>query len=266
MLAFADLAGRVVITALVVWLTAGVLVALKRDAPIHASIVPALAKMLIAAGIMAFCSSFIWLFSFRSLSETLRDELYGPVVGDDVQTHESPRLARVASLLAGRRTAVSCFSREDWDDRVRELRQRPLDPNDLPGRFRAAIAYTINHPGTGPAVGLSAEVCAELNPLLSGSNSMKTAQSLDVFAPSINALAHESVHASGIHDEAKTNCFGIQTIRRTMMLLGRTSGEGQHVATYFYDNLYPLQAPRYRSPECRNGGRLDRHRNRSTWP
>jgi hypothetical protein len=264
MLAFADLAGRVVITALLVWLTAGVLVALKRDAPTHASIVPALAKMLIAAGIMAFCSSFIWLYSFSSLSATLREELYGSVVGDDVQTHESPRLARVASLLAGRRTAVSCFSREAWADRVRELRHRPLDPNDRPAR--SLRGYTIYHYRTGRAIGLSAEVCAELNPLLSGSNSMRTAQSLDVFASSINVLAHESAHASGIHDEAKANCFGIQTIRRTMMLLGRTSGEGQHVATYFYDNLYPLQAPRYRSPECRNGGRLDRHRNRSTWP
>jgi hypothetical protein len=263
MLAFAELAGRVVITALLVWLTAGVLVAIKRDAPIHSSNVPALAKMLIAAGIMAFCSSFIWLFSFSSLSATLREELYGSVVGDDVQTHESPRLARVASLLAGRRTAVSCFSREDWDERVRELRQRQLDPNDLPAWFRG---YTISHDGTGPAVGLSAEVCAELNPLLNGSNSMKTARSLDVFASSINVLAHESVHASGIHDEARTNCFGIQTIRRTMMLFGRTSREGQHVATYFWENLYPLQAPRYRSPECRNGGRFDRHRNTSTWP
>jgi hypothetical protein len=254
-LALADLAGRVLITGFLAWLTVGLLVALKRGAPTGAPTLHTLVKMLILAAAMAFFSSFIWLFSFSSLSATLREELYGSVVGDDVQTHESPRLARVASLLAGRRTAVSCFSREDW--RAPEIERRAKG-RDLRGYVIFQWPAAVVH--------LSPQVCADLNPLLSRSVAVNGTRSLELLARSINTLAHESAHVSGVYDEAKAECFGIQTIRRTTMLLGRTSGEGQHVATYYWENLYPSRRPRYWSPECRNGGRLDRHRNTSLWP
>jgi hypothetical protein len=118
---FADLAGRVLITALLVWLTVGLLVAVKRAAPTGSISYPTSVKLLIVAATMAFFSSFIWLFSFNTLGSTLRAELYGSAIGDDVQTHQSPRLAHLASLLAGRRATVWCWSRDDWAERAPEI-------------------------------------------------------------------------------------------------------------------------------------------------
>lgn len=58
MLRFADIAGRALATAFMLWLAVGSVVVLWKEAPT----VPAWAKVLLGAAIVAFCLPFIWVF------------------------------------------------------------------------------------------------------------------------------------------------------------------------------------------------------------
>jgi hypothetical protein len=71
-------------------------------------------------------------------------------------------------------------------------------------------------------------------------------------------LAHESFHVAGIKDEATADCWGIQAMELVALRLGahplnaRRMGE----AAYLHSTQFPR--PGYTSPECRQGGALDR--------
>ncbi len=109
-----------------------------------------------------------------------------------------------------------------------------------------------------------------------------TAYSNDAIA--ILTLAHESVHLSGIvggrlsnglavedqQAEAKADCYGMQWMQYVAEQLGDAPDDAQAIATYFWDNIYPLNRasnPEYWSPDCRPGGALDtRPAGTTAWP
>jgi hypothetical protein len=181
-------------------------------------------------------------------------------IGNDVRTGLDPHLGQVASALSGRRTAVRCWSREDWKERTSELERR-FPAVDTQGPWRA---HTFMH--SVPVVHFSPEICAELRALARGRVSVRSSESPEALAWSVSALVHESMHASGVLGEAKAECYGIQTIRTAAMLLGRTSDEGRYLAALYWKRWYRWHDLPYRSRECRNGGRLDLHRNTNAWP
>lgn len=182
------------------------------------------------------------------------------LIGNDVQSGKNPELAHVVSALAGRRTTVWCWSREDWNTRTAGL-QRRYPGLSVAGPWRA---YTTVVPR--PVVHFSPQICAELTALAASRRPVQKSKSTDAYAWAVSTLAHEAAHASGIFDERAATCYGAQSVRRASMLLGKTSAEGQHLAELYWARWYRWHDRNHRSGECRNGGRLDIRRHTNIWP
>jgi hypothetical protein len=178
--------------------------------------------------------------------------------GADTTSRADHVYTRVVSALAGHRTRVYCWSRGDWRARAAERVARSPGAERL-GPWRAFTRMSRR------SVHLSPEICTELARLAREPDPLWRGGSVDGLAWAVETLAHEAVHARGIADEAKAECYGMQAIPQVAAQLGRTPLEGRYLAAVYWKHWYAwLQTP-FRSPECRNGGRLDLHA-RNRWP
>jgi hypothetical protein len=82
---------------------------------------------------------------------------------------------------------------------------------------------------------------------------------------SFSILTHESMHARGEYNEAKTECETVQRNYRTGLLLGIPDYIAKQNALDFYKNIYLKRTDSYFSKECVPGGALDEHLSDSTW-
>ena len=95
---------------------------------------------------------------------------------------------------------------------------------------------------------------------------------LDKIANTAMALAtvsHESYHLLGYRNEAKVECYGLQSIWFVASKLGATLVESQAIASFYATRMYPLRrtrTPSYWSAECRDGGTLDLRPSIAAWP
>jgi hypothetical protein len=177
----------------------------------------------------------------------------------DTPSGVDPTLSRVASILAGRQTRVRCWSQTDWKRHVFELARTYPGMSRL-GPWRAYTSTSLVE------ISLSPEVCAELIKLGRRHASVWRDPYPDALAWSVETLAHEAQHASGILSEIQAECYGMQATPRTARLFGRTSEEGRYLATAYWKHWYAWLKPPYSSSECRNGGALDLHRDSDVWP
>ena len=145
----------------------------------------------------------------------------------------------VVAVLAGQGVDVRCSSVGPWR------------------------AYTTLVPL--PTVTLGPAICSELTRLAHDDLPVWRDESPDALAWSVETLAHELMHVSGIRNEAKAECYGMQTIPAVAVALGRTAKEGRYLATLYWRHWYPWIVRSYRSRQCRNGGRLDL-RASDVWP
>jgi hypothetical protein len=121
------------------------------------------------------------------------------------------------------------------------------------------------------------QVCAQLyafrlNPsawdpsaCTSQDNCVKVAEA----AFAIETVTHESYHLLGYENEARVECYGMQSIWYAAMKLGATAAEGQRLARFYATALYPdrqYSTPAYWSPECRDGGKYDLRPSSHSWP
>ena len=86
---------------------------------------------------------------------------------------------------------------------------------------------------------------------------------------SLNALAHESYHLWGAQEEAKAECYGLQSIFYVANRLGAPLEEAKALGRLYWTSVYRqhgTQWPKYYSADCRNGGRLDLRQADSRWP
>ncbi|MBA2331874.1 MAG: hypothetical protein H0V94_03685 [Actinobacteria bacterium] len=79
-------------------------------------------------------------------------------------------------------------------------------------------------------------------------------------------LAHESWHLRGVTNEAQTQCYAVQSVERTALLLGISAVDSRLVADWVA--ISDAAAPRddYHASECRPGGSFDLAPETSTWP
>lgn len=82
---------------------------------------------------------------------------------------------------------------------------------------------------------------------------------------SLNILTHESMHAGGEVDEAKTECKAVQRNERTAILLGVPQIIAHKNALDYYTNFYMKRNDSYFSKECAVGKELDEHLDDSIW-
>jgi hypothetical protein len=83
---------------------------------------------------------------------------------------------------------------------------------------------------------------------------------------SINALAHESYHLAGIRNEARTQCYALQTIDFVARELGADDEQAREMSIYASNEIPPQMPDEYISPECRDGGKYDLRPNDPVWP
>jgi hypothetical protein len=155
----------------------------------------------------------------RGPSSTFQDPRpLPPTESMDTSSRVDRVYSRVATALARRATPVQCWSRADWRRRAAEWEARTPWLGEL-GPWRA---YTLRR-----TIHLSPAICAELGVLVRSPRPIWHDRWPDALAWSIQAITHEAVHASGIRNEARAECYGMQTIRTATALLGRSAAEGR---------------------------------------
>jgi hypothetical protein len=88
-------------------------------------------------------------------------------------------------------------------------------------------------------------------------------------ALAIATVTHESYHLLGYVNEAKVECYGMQSIWYAATKLGASVALGQALARFYAAELYPprrTQTPEYWSAECRDGGKYDLRKDSHSWP
>ncbi len=85
-------------------------------------------------------------------------------------------------------------------------------------------------------------------------------------ARAVHVLSHEAVHLSGVHDEALTECYAVQTDAAVARSLGATDTQARSIAVFeYYANVLALAGYRF-SSDCGSGDRLDLHPGTAAWP
>ena len=167
------------------------------------------------------------------------------------------RLALVASELALRDVEVSC-----------------------PGFWTRLVEITPNagwvdfdeHGRPGDKASLSATTCRGLERvwrrdqtsftcLLSGGCDQETARAVH----GIVTLAHESWHLRGVLEEARTQCYAVQTTEQVALRLGVPPQDAHLIALRVAADDAAAPAGEYHSVECRPGGASDLHPETPDW-
>ena len=105
------------------------------------------------------------------------------------------------------------------------------------------------------------EQCADLRSYL---RSDKLQPSREQVA-AVHTLTHESIHMSGVTNESETECIALQRDAEMARHLGASTEGASALAQLYWQVVYPLMPPGYRSGECRPGGALDLKGPDSPW-
>jgi hypothetical protein len=85
----------------------------------------------------------------------------------------------------------------------------------------------------------------------------------------LEVVAHESYHLWGARDEAKAECYGLQSIFYVANRLGAPLDEAKALGHLYWTTVYRQHGtewPSYYSPACRSGGSLDLRPGDPRWP
>jgi hypothetical protein len=178
--------------------------------------------------------------------------------GKTLDSRIEPFFGEVASGLVGTDVEARCWSPVDWARLMREMKA-----------FTGGRVHpdTVGFTGFGDQrVNLAAEVCGGLVALAYGTRRPTEGFEQLEIALGVAILMHEAHHADGVFNEAVTECLGMQEIRSAAQRLGADESYAGLLAETYWNELYPRVPRGYRSPECRDGGRLDQHLGSSVWP
>jgi hypothetical protein len=173
--------------------------------------------------------------------------------------HDEERLAKIASVIAGRDVAVSCpgtlatlteVSAHDGSV-VFNPDGTPTDEARLSSRTCTRLRTLLN--GGAPALDclVSGAVCPE---------------AVEDMAVAVNVLSHEAWHLAGQRDESVAQCYALQSNEDTAIRLGATPAEARAIAAFVVRSVQPVLPPEYKTHACRDGGPLDLHPARTGWP
>lgn len=156
------------------------------------------------------------------------------------------RLALVASEVALRDVEVSC-----------------------PGFWTRLVEITPNagwvdfdaHGNPGDEAGLSAATCSSLERVWRG----EAPRNRDAMW-AIVTLAHESWHLRGVVNEARTQCYAVQTVEPVARALGVRAADARALARRVALDHVRAPVGEYHSPQCRPGGAYDLRPETPGWP
>jgi hypothetical protein len=198
--------------------------------------------------------------TFRVAWQPPNDDGPLPTLGGITEVSRiEPLYSRVASRLAGHPAEVRCWSAADWSKRGEEVTGW-TDGHARLGHWSAYVSIDRERMNVSPSV------CAALGQWVYARRWPANRYDGYYFAWSVKLLAHEVQHLRGVKDEATANCYGLQSIRATAAALGLDDEKARFLADYAWRHIYPDESRRYRSEECRDGGKLDLHPQSSAWP
>jgi hypothetical protein len=178
---------------------------------------------------------------------------YGPlptIAGMSSASRIEPRFSRAAALVSGGRAVeLRCWSVPDWQ----RLREEWAAAGD--SAYVTAYLNPNDEPGS-PRVQMSPTLCSDLSRLTYKRAWRTTSRKLDL-AFAVVTLAHEAQHLRGFSDEPTAECYGMQRARMVARALGLTLAEANKLVAVYWQFGYRRQAAKFRSAECRQGGRLD---------
>jgi hypothetical protein len=178
------------------------------------------------------------------------------VGGDTGRSRVEPLFSRVASAVVGRKVEVVCWSRAEWPKALKEWGAY-IGTTDL-GAF---AHYDGDRAYLGP------EYCEGLVDLAYRRRRPTSNDAQEKIADAVSTLAHESEHlVAAAADEAETECYGMQDIRRVARLLGASPSYAAGLAELYWEELYETLPDDYVSPECHDGGDWDRNDASDIWP
>jgi hypothetical protein len=152
--------------------------------------------------------------------------------------HLEHRLSRAASVIVGNEVKVSCESFGGaFVDAGGELGYVAFGPDGVPDH--AAL--------------IKREQCRDLFAYV---RSDKHEPSRDQIV-AVHVLTHETVHMSGVTNEAETECLALQRDAEMARLLGAPREAAADLAVTYWRTIYPRMSTEYRSGECALGGTLD---------
>ena len=154
-------------------------------------------------------------------------------------SHQIADLDHVATILAGRRAIVNCWSRSDWT-RMQAWQGEHRNPDAID-----AAGLTFQRTGR---IQLSPFVCQVLAQVIT-----EPAQQPLFTAWAVTVLAHESAHASGIAAENRAECRAIVTEPRAAELLGVPRPLARRLQRIYRGTIYPYDLSRYRTSACAAG-------------
>ena len=184
-----------------------------------------------------------------------------PLPVEDGRTEISrvePLLTRATRLMTkSGQFAARCWSDEDWARIEREEFGKKVD---LAG-FATERYANLN---------LAPRMCDSLS-LLAYTDERPTGVAQLDAAFSLVVLMHETAHlAEGdrffTREEALAECWGMQFVRQAARALGVEAPYADQLAERYWDEVYPLVERKYRSPECKDGGKLDARPRSDIWP
>jgi hypothetical protein len=171
-----------------------------------------------------------------------------------------PRLTRIANANRDLYAPVRCWSATDWTRIEREefgrranlagYASREFESINLAPRMcdaLALIAYTKDRP--------------------TGMRQLEIAFAFVVLMHETSHLADSGQFASTIgQTEPAAECWGIQHVRPAAEALRAGKEYAAELARRYWVEVYPHTEAKYRSPECRNGGKLDARPTTDVWP
>jgi hypothetical protein len=172
---------------------------------------------------------------------------------------DEARLAKIASVIAGRDVGIAC-------------------PGTLATltEVSAQDGSVVFSPEGKPAdeARLSSDTCDTLRGFLHGEvpsldclgRHGECAQDAREAAIAVNVLSHESWHLAGVRDEAATQCYALQTNADTALRLGASPEDARAIATFILREVQPALPADYRSRDCFADGPLDLEPARPGWP
>lgn len=176
--------------------------------------------------------------------------------GPSRSSRRDPLYTQIATEIAQTYAPVYCWSATDWNAihvRRREERGEGLE---------WVLGYV---PRGSREINLAPEVCNRLDAIAYRRQRPRGAARIH-FAEAVDTLAHEAIHALGVIDEARTECYSLQLIDWTAMKLGTNHAYARDLSGLAWSVLYPRIPSQYRTEDCYDGGPLDLFPTSNVWP
>jgi hypothetical protein len=167
-------------------------------------------------------------------------------------------LAEIAAASVGVRPDVRCWQPEGW---APFFEQYAI----VRGGLEASLEGVAD--GERDRVDLDPRVCAALDWYLRRTRPAELSYENFELADALAVLTHQAEHLrSPSASEAEVECRAVQHVRPLARAAGWGAEYANELALQVWELSYLRLPEQFRTPECRNGGRLDRHPRSDAWP